>query len=657
MSFVIDQVRRIDAQLDQLQFSTSLSPASSLVLRHAATDQRGGGKGEEQHEGHASRVHRLQSVIKVLSTTSSSQVTVPRQKLEHALLEASKGIAAREGGRDSLSAYESDLEWCAIGKAAAQTYGVVLGSFLDEILPLSNDIWYWDDILGSYTYSSLYTIQMSPLRFWAWSKGVYRDARERFQDMMNGDEMRISQSATARWRQFYELVRESIHDRSIAHLRSKFLSPITEAQLEARTKQKNLKRIRDLSSSALGILMDEGFSFEIDEFGAAVENGWQQNLSKSVILMDAVLQRLAASPDISTHDIEEQSFNHVDDYVDDEGSDWSQPPALARNLLDIVITRLPAYQKTMQRQVVENGKPSHLVRYWLPATALLLSSSTILRIFFNRREAILSWVRELGTTVQDFWYNWVVEPVKRLIGTIRHDEKSEIAIMSKESLQGDRASLERMVVDFAVENSTVTGGKALNEVEIAAIRSKVSEGDLTPVLKAYEKDLQKPFLGAIRGQLVRALLIQIQKTKVDVELAISGIDALLKSQELVFGFVGLTPSILICLGLSRWLTQSFATNRRNQEQQHSRMSRVLRNIDRVLTLSRPTPNHTIPYKDRGLLLCEVHVLRQIGQAALPIGVRRDFLEDLNDLVESRTGVSGQLRIVERIRWAYGKYIQ
>ena len=43
-------------------------------------------------------------------------------------------------------------------------------------------------------------------------------------------------------------------------------------------------------------------------------------------------------------------------------------------------------------------------------------------------------------------------------------------------------------------------------------------------------------MGTIRGDLIRALLIQVQKTKVDVELAVSGIDALLKSQELVFGY-------------------------------------------------------------------------------------------------------------------------
>jgi hypothetical protein len=34
------------------------------------------------------------------------------------------------------------------------------------------------------------------------------------------------------------------------------------------------------------------------------------------------------------------------------------------------------------------------------------------------------------------------------------------------------------------------------------------QGDLTPVLKAYERDLRSPFVGTVRGDLVRALLIQ-----------------------------------------------------------------------------------------------------------------------------------------------------
>lgn len=127
-----------------------------------------------------------------------------------------------------------------------------------------------------------------------------------------------------------------------------------------------------------------------------------------------------------------------------------------------------------------------------------------------------------------------MEPMKKIIGTIRHDETAEVAIMSKGSLEGDRASLERMVIDFAIDNPA-SRSSPMTETEIAEIRARVHEGDLTTVLRAYEKDLRRPFLGTVRGDLVRALLIQVQKSKVDIEVALGGIDALLKSQELVFG--------------------------------------------------------------------------------------------------------------------------
>jgi nuclear-control-of-ATPase protein 2 len=199
-----------------------------------------------------------------------------------------------------------------------------------------------------------------------------------------------------------------------------------------------------------------------------------------------------------------------------------------------------------------------------------VSSTTILRIAVNRKEEILTWIREFGQTVLDFWTNWVVEPTKKVIGTIRHDESSEVSILSKRSLEGDRASLERMVVDFAVANPD---GPPLDESQIANIRSKVREGDLTHVLKAYERDLQKPIMGAVTGNLVSALLIQVQKTKVDVEVAMSGIDSILKSQELLFGFIGLTPGVLVTVGVYRWLRGAFTS--RSTVQQWAREGQLM----------------------------------------------------------------------------------
>ncbi|KFY14194.1 hypothetical protein V491_06123 [Pseudogymnoascus sp. VKM F-3775] len=277
---------------------------------------------------------------------------------------------------------------------------------------------------------------------------------------------------------------------------------------------------------------------------------WNVVVERSVALMDTVLRNVTAL-ETGVSEFEDIVFASVAD--DPEISSRSmgmgelrdKPAKLSKRLQNILSKHIPTHIQAQQHLRSQYGRPHRLVRYWLPATVLLLSSTTILQIVVNRKAAILQWIQDLGSTMQDFWMNWIVDPTKKIIKTIRHDEGSEVAIMSRESLKGDRDSLERMVVDFAIDNPQASGmGSSLSDDHIAEIRAKVKEGDLTPVLRAYEKDLRRPFVGTVRGDLVRTLLIQVQKTKVDVEVALSGIDALLKSQELVFGFVGLTPGIL-----------------------------------------------------------------------------------------------------------------
>jgi nuclear-control-of-ATPase protein 2 len=275
----------------------------------------------------------------------------------------------------------------------------------------------------------------------------------------------------------------------------------------------------------------------------------------SIALIDAVLSHVQ-EPEADLENFEDRilSTTRNDTYYvspNDVGVaafDELTPAEVSQRIQDLLRSILPQYTTTFDQRIQSVGQPSRLIRYWLPATVLILSSSTILRIVARRREEILTWIRELGATCADFWYNWVVDPIKNIIGTIRHDEESQVAIMSKRSLEGDRDSLERMVVEFAQDEN-----RSLTSEQLTDIRSKVAEGDLTPVLKAYERDMARPFMGAVRGNLIRALLVQIQKTKVDVEVAIGGIDSLLKSQQLVFGFIALTPGLLVSVGAVRYL--------------------------------------------------------------------------------------------------------
>lgn len=618
------------------------------------------------------RVEELQSIIKALSTTSSSSPLLSSWRISTLLKNAELRERVDEMHNQEMAhawSYEEELEWILVSKATVQTYGLLLSTLLEQTIPLCDDIWYWDEVLGSHTYTGLYTIQTSPIRLWLWTKDIYSDARVRFTQLREspGDAIsarEIGTGLTDQWKQFYGLVQESIRERSIADIQRHVLSPVALCRAQAKQNRARLKKLQEMNASGLGVLMDEGLTFDINDESMETtkieesdSQDWKIVVERSVALMDTVLRKVTAI-ETSVSDFEDAVFTSIEDDPEISSSRTGRngPAKLSKRLQQLLQDNLPRHVAASRGLTFEYGRPSRLIRYWLPAGVLLLSSSTILRILVSRRAEIITWFRDLGTTVRDFWFNWVVEPTRKIIGTIRHDKDSEVAIMSKESLQGDRDSLERMVVDFAVDNAP--GGASLSDAQIADIRAKVKEGDLTPVLRAYERDLRKPFVGTVRGDLVRTLLIQVQKTKVDVEIAISGIDALLKSQELVFGFVGLTPSVLICFAVARYLGGTFGSRKGLKKDKRANQAlHVLRNIDRILTLAIPTENNLLSYKDHGLLLCEVHVLRERARRLFPGEVKREFLEDVSDLCDINSGISTQLKVLERIRWGYSKWLK
>ncbi|KAH8735715.1 ATP synthase regulation protein NCA2-domain-containing protein [Ilyonectria robusta] len=667
MTLVSDQVRRLDAYLDRLPV---LSEDSSEDGREE-TDDRGF---TVANAFSSPRLDHLLRIVQSLST-SSSHPLLPSWRIRSLLTQsgipAPPGAIVRPSHVDALkSPYENEIEWLLVSKATIHIHGVVLDTLLEQIIPLSDDIWYWDDVLSSYAYSSLYTVQTSPVRLWSWSQEVYSTTKLRLRsssvrdapaDFVDSTRTGLSQQ----WKQFYGIVQDSIRERSFANIQRKVLSPVALCRAEARRKQAQLRKLREITASGLGVLMDEGLQFGPDDEKAEMQDHHDLKgvVERSVALIDMVLKEVCTL-DVNINDFEDKVFAGVEEdpelSVHLEDSNATERPAiLARRLLQIIDKTLPEHLTVMKGLAKENGPPSPLVRYWLFASVGVLSSTTILRILLNRKADIVQWFLDFGATVQDFWFNWVVEPTGKVIQTIRHDKTSEIAIMSRDSLKADRESLERMVVDFALDKPhfASTSGMPLSDSQIAEIRTKVAEGDVTPVLRAFEQDLQSPLMGAIRGDLVRSLLIQVQKTKVDLEVAMTGIDSLLKSQELVFGFVGLTPGVIVSVGLFQYLRGIFGgrSGQRNSAKA-GKAVRVLRNIDRILSEARPTESNLLSYKDHGLLLCEVHVLRNLVDRLMPRDIGREFLEDLDDLSNMK-GIQLQARALERIRWAYGRWLK
>ena len=443
---------------------------------------------------------KIQAAIKTLSTASLSAALLRPDTIWTVLNQVLEApISESEDSRGQLTKVQ-ELEWLLVSKAATQTYGIILNALLEQTIPLSNEIDYWDQVLGSYIYTGLYTVQTSPRRLWLSASDIYSDACRRLQDIQStkGDEegMKVL-PVSHRWRHFYGLVKESVYNRSLADMRSKFLSPLTMSRLEARSKRKYLKRLRELSASGLGILMDEGMIFEADEEASInikdafdTKEEWRSVVSKSVSLMEVVLQNISTL-ELGAGDFEETVFSSVDDdpHPPQQHSMERQSARvvrLARRLQEILRLQIPTHIAISTKLATDYGKPSRLIRYWLPGLAFLFSSSTLLRLLINRKASIITWTHDFGTTCLDFWNNWVVDPIKRIVRTIRHDTDSEIALMSKESLRGDRESLERMVIDFAQDNPNASTGLPLTDSQISVIGAKVREGDLTPILRAYE---------------------------------------------------------------------------------------------------------------------------------------------------------------------------
>ena len=74
-----------------------------------------------------------------------------------------------------------------------------------------------------------------------------------------------------------------------------------------------------------------------------------------------------------------------------------------------------------------------------------------------------------------------------------------------------------MVIAFAKDQ------QSWSDAELRDLSEQIRRGDLTPVLKVYERDIKHPVRSALGRTLIRSLLIQAQKAKVipDVSVELS----------------------------------------------------------------------------------------------------------------------------------------
>lgn len=318
-------------------------------------------------------------------------------------------------------------------------------------------------------------------------------------------------------------------------------------------------------------------------------------------------------------------------------------------LLDIV-EHTKNYRATIQNIKIE--KPGKVTRYW--PTALLIfvyGPSSCIYIWQSRFKILQFFQENIVDFAMGLIYNWVYIPLKQVWGTVRHDEDSSIAVMSKGTLDSEVNSLTRMIVSFVNEKSG-------SQVDDNVLVQQVEHGDLTKFMEIYETQLEHPIKNIATGGLIRSLLIQVQKTKVDGSLALNGIDKMLQSQQLVFGVMAVSPALLILYTtiLYSYRLVKVGNFWSNVQRYKADLSHSLNNVERILNYTEAeNSNVDDKYLNQGLLTIEVSSIGEVGSVLVPHSRLKEWFRDIQEIVDTKLDNKARLNVVNRIYHVYSKY--
>lgn len=189
--------------------------------------------------------------------------------------------------------------------------------------------------------------------------------------------------------------------------------------------------------------------------------------------------------------------------------------------------------------------PSQARQHWLRIT--IIGCGVGYGVFFifkhsplNGSDDLEKWCVAGLKAFQGAWKDHIIQPLQRVQGELFDTFRRRPAIVSMPEYEADRDSLQRMLNDFEddyLKRRKQKGGNLM------------SPGDMLQgmelMMSSYEQELKKPLRNLISGDLMRSLLIQVQKLKVDTESAMLEIDQILRANELSISLVAAVPAFII----------------------------------------------------------------------------------------------------------------
>ena len=215
---------------------------------------------------------------------------------------------------------------------------------------------------------------------------------------------------------------------------------------------------------------------------------------------------------------------------------------LLESLLETMI-KSEAFVLKLEHDVEIWGMPPYwkqnLKLYALRATGVVIASAAL---YYNF-PLIVNSVSKLFESLNIFMVEHTIEPLKVMYSELFESKKNQKEI-NVESLKQEVSSLASMIESFEMDYSTSN----LNSTQIHKIKERAQNQDMSVLMDSYEKDIQNPMYSITKGSLLRNVLIQVQKMKVEVSTLMVQVDDLVDANRFNLELVALIPGILAMWG-------------------------------------------------------------------------------------------------------------
>jgi hypothetical protein len=301
------------------------------------------------------------------------------------------------------------------------------------------------------------------------------------------------------------------------------------------------------------------------------------------------------------------------------------------------------FQQFAKSELNVTKPPNFLRRKWLQTTLTVASTGVASYFIYQNQNLIASWFYKVKDSVQMFMHEHLIEPFQNIIGNVLKSYQK--SIFNPQELLEAKHSLQRMLIDIGTDLSNDISPEELQEL----IR-KAEKNDVTIFSETFEHEIKKPVKNLFLGNLVRMLLIQIQRINVSFLEIMREFDSVMAQNQINLDILATIPVLISGIALSAWVKNILqSTGVRPNE--YEQISSNMRDIEIILNRNCPKDNVSsiITDEDAGFLISKVLTAEKwLLDSSESEKVNKMFIEDLKEIDSDSFTVQQKLRVVWRM---------